>query len=227
VNTVSKKALSWGLKNPVFTIGAVLNYWKLRKDVLYIKKEINRNFSKEEKNKFAHGASAGIKEVALYRIIRKEKPDLVVETGVAQGVSTYFILKALEDNNKGRLISIDYPNYEVNGYLDEEKNVDRTYIPKGKSPGWLVKDKSRWTLLIGKSLSLLPSIEKMNIDVFFHDSDHSYTNMQFELEWAISHMAKGIIIADDTSKNHAWKEFVAKNKVKELHYPLSSVRIQH
>lgn len=48
-------------------------------------------------------------EETLYTIIRIRKPDIVVETGVAQGVSSTFILQALEDNGRGQLYSIDLP----------------------------------------------------------------------------------------------------------------------
>lgn len=69
----------------------------------------------------------------LYAICRIMKPDIVVETGVAQGVSTAFILKALSANNAGGLFSIDLPNYEnvlvkrgAKGYLSAASN-----LPKG------------------------------------------------------------------------------------------------
>ncbi len=47
---------------------------------------------------------------ALYQHIRKQKPRLAVEVGMANAISTLAILTALEDNGgEGRLISID-PN---------------------------------------------------------------------------------------------------------------------
>ncbi len=45
--------------------------------------------------------------LALYRTIRERRPELVVEIGMAYGVSTLSILTALDENNHGRLISID------------------------------------------------------------------------------------------------------------------------
>lgn len=44
---------------------------------------------------------------AIYNFIKKEKPSLVIEIGMAFGVSTLSILTALKENGKGRLISID------------------------------------------------------------------------------------------------------------------------
>lgn len=39
-----------------------------------------------------------------------EKPERVIETGVARGASSQAILQALEENRKGHLYSIDMPN---------------------------------------------------------------------------------------------------------------------
>lgn len=47
---------------------------------------------------------------AMYGFLRKNPPDIAVEIGLAYGVSALAILTALEQNNRGRLISIDpYP----------------------------------------------------------------------------------------------------------------------
>jgi hypothetical protein len=48
----------------------------------------------------------------LYALCRLIRPRIVVETGVAAGVSSAFILKALNDNSYGILHSIDQLNYE-------------------------------------------------------------------------------------------------------------------
>lgn len=43
----------------------------------------------------------------LYVLARALKPEVVVETGVANGISSSFILKALDENARGRLCSVD------------------------------------------------------------------------------------------------------------------------
>ncbi|MDQ1280386.1 MAG: hypothetical protein QG670_1649 [Thermoproteota archaeon] len=45
----------------------------------------------------------------LYVLCRQLKPYVVVETGVAGGMSSSYILCALEENKYGRLYSIDVP----------------------------------------------------------------------------------------------------------------------
>jgi hypothetical protein len=52
-------------------------------------------------------------QLMLYAIVRAYKPDIVVETGVARGASSSFILCAMHENGKGHLYSIDLPPYEA------------------------------------------------------------------------------------------------------------------
>lgn len=53
----------------------------------------------------------------LVRILR---PTVVIETGVANGISSAFILKALDKNNEGMLYSIDL--HYRNGVLYHKVN---------------------------------------------------------------------------------------------------------
>ena len=43
----------------------------------------------------------------LYYVIIIKKPELIIETGVATGQSSFFILKAMQENNFGKLVSTD------------------------------------------------------------------------------------------------------------------------
>jgi len=61
-----------------------------------------------------HGAMVSpLEGPVLYCIIRATKPEIIVETGVANGASSTFILSALEKNNKGKLFSIDLPSKDI------------------------------------------------------------------------------------------------------------------
>src|SRR6266480_7212838 len=55
-----------------------------------------------------HNADFSLARLA-YALCRALKPSVVMETGVAYGVSTAFLLKALDVNRNGRLHSIDLP----------------------------------------------------------------------------------------------------------------------
>jgi predicted O-methyltransferase YrrM len=142
----------------------------------------------------------------LYTIVRVLKPSTVVETGVATGVSTTLILKALSLNRSGHLFSIHMPNLDPLARLPEGKNV-----------GWLVPDdlKERWHLTLGLSKDeLKPLLQELgSIDLFLHDSEHSYENMMFEFKTAYSFLRKqGILLADDITANNAFRDFLRMNK---------------
>jgi predicted O-methyltransferase YrrM len=133
-----------------------------------------------------------------YAAIRAFAPKLVVETGVANGVSTAYLLLALQKNGQGVLHSIG---------LD-----DRGYLPEGKALGWIVPDwlRPHWISHVGDSRELLPKILKElgSIDVFIHDSLHTYEHMLWEYRAAFPHIRSGgLLFSDDALWNQAFPEF--------------------
>ncbi|MFP4051775.1 MAG: class I SAM-dependent methyltransferase [Thermoplasmata archaeon] len=154
----------------------------------------------------------------LYSLVREKKPKTVVETGVCNGLSSAVILKALDDNDKGKLYSVDLPA-KVNS---DEIPDDRTgaVIPPTKNSGWAVPDKlrSRWTLKIGDTFKQTPTIfkEEESIDIFIHDSDHSYEGMMFEFSLAWRHLKKeGLLLADNIDRNLALSHFAEGKESKK------------
>ena len=135
---------------------------------------------------------------ALYCIVKLLKPDVVIETGVSAGVSTSYILRAMRDNKRGMLYSIDVPGDVESGILVPESLRDR------------------WKLILGESKELLPSLlgRLMQVDIFIHDSDHSYENMIFEFEttWPFIR-AGGVLVSDDSDSNTSWVEFTTRHHV--------------
>ncbi len=153
---------------------------------------------------------------AWYALVRKMKPSVVVETGVCNGVSTLFILKALAENGNGHLYSIDYPFRADESLAEFRNNTFEQYggaaIPRDKDPGWIVPEdlRERWELRLGKSQAELPPlVEKLqDVDLFIHDSEHSHPCMMFEYEIAWHHMRDGgIILSDDIGWNSAFEVF--------------------
>jgi predicted O-methyltransferase YrrM len=152
----------------------------------------------------AIGADLYAKRVLLqYAIARAYKPDCIVETGVANGVSSAYLLLALERNQKGSLYSIDVG--------------DGSFLPAGKTTGWIVPDwlRERWMLHLGDAREILPQVLKHlgSLDVFIHDSLHTYEHMKFEYEQAYPYLRPGgILVSDDALWNSAFSEF-ARNVV--------------
>jgi predicted O-methyltransferase YrrM len=139
------------------------------------------------------------KKVLLqYAAIRAVRPKIVVETGVANGVSSAYLLLALRANSCGSLYSIG---------LDE-----KGFIPRGKSLGWVVPAelRSRWRILIGDSREILPKLlaELGPIDVFIHDSLHTYEHMLWEYRAAYPSLCNGgLLFSDDALWNSAFMDF--------------------
>ena len=141
----------------------------------------------------------------LFTLCRLIRPSIVVETGVGSGYSSTYILQALELNQHGSLISIDLPNAN-----------QAWRLPTGMSPGFLVPEilKKRWDLVLGDTKQALPSIMSRlgAIDMFFHDSEHTYNTMMFEFESCWQNLKQGgILISDDAIWNTAMLDFAKKN----------------
>ncbi|MFW9943247.1 MAG: class I SAM-dependent methyltransferase [Candidatus Thorarchaeota archaeon] len=165
-------------------------------------------------NLYSLGAISYREGVKIYSLIRKMKPNVLVETGVCNGVSTAFILFALHKNKMGKLYSIDFP--EVEG-IDYEKGTfwegkGGAVIPHNKGPGWVIPQylKKRWKLILGKSQEKLPSLlkELKKIDFSIHDSEHSYECMIFEFNEAFAALKKnGVLASDDITWNNSFYDF--------------------
>ena len=215
------KNLSIALRNPFKFYDYARAYFNYKKTVAILTgtslKEVN-NFYHEifsshfvaeiiKKSKCRSGFSyltmlTPFRAPTLYVLCRILKPEVLVETGVAQGFSSAFILYALEVNKKGRLYSIDLPNQPGQEI--------------GNKTGWLIPDsfRKRWELILGPSKEYLPVLlKKLNrIDFFYHDSDHSYENMVFEFDCAWHYLRReGQLLADDITDSLAFDELV-RNK---------------
>lgn len=151
-----------------------------------------------EKQSLINGNLSEWKMIFLRSLIRLARPETVVETGVAHGSSSAVILDALQQNQKGRLYSVDLP-------LVAGENGKATLLTTVQNPnqvGWLVPDslRPRWSLTLGDSLVRLPKIVQnlSSLDIFFHDSFHSYGHMMEEFRIVWPHLKKrGFLLSDD------------------------------
>jgi len=161
-------------------------------------------------------------EVTLYAIVRVIQPDVVIETGGTPGKSTAFILRAMERNNKGHLYTIDLPPQNTNQRMLTEHGTWHQALPQGLSSGWVVPEvlRDRNTLYSGKSSEHLPALlAKLDkIDIFLHDSDHSYENMVWEFETAWPAIKPGgIVLSDDVLANSSFFDFCRRKKSRARH----------
>lgn len=176
------------------------------------RKETIMKYSDEFEGKDVGSAGYSEYHTALYIITRILKPEIVIETGIFHGSSSFSILSALKENNKGFLYSIDLPSSK---------------LPLGKEPGWIVPEhlRKRWDLRLGKSSDLLPDLlkEVEEADIFLHDSKHSYENMYWEYETAWGNIRKGgLLLSHDISRNLAFRDF-AKYVSEDYYYMLRNL----
>ena len=138
--------------------------------------------------------------VALYSLVRQCRPGIVVETGVADGHSTVLILEGLKRNRHGRLLSIDVSPHVGSLVGDGERE--------------------RWDLAVLPQSGRRPALSALirgisRIDLFVHDSDHSYRWQALEYALAWSRLSPdGILFTDDVDSSRAFFDFCVREGVR-------------
>jgi hypothetical protein len=134
---------------------------------------------------------------AIWCLVRHLRPGHVVETGVAHGLTSRFILEALTQNGVGDLSSIDLPPLD----RDLHRQVGIAVGPEFSD---------RWTYIRGSSRRRLPGLLSRlgQIELFVHDSLHSERNVRFELDraWAVLRPG-GALVIDDIDANWGFHSF--------------------
>jgi Methyltransferase domain len=135
---------------------------------------------------------------AVWCTVLHLRPEVVIETGVAHGVTTRIVLEALTQNDFGRLWSIDLP-FPFDHRLHGETGVAVTDACR-----------RRWSYLEGSSRERLPQLvgEVGHIEMFIHDSLHTAKNTLFEMEQAASVMSPGgVMLVDDIGAHDGFATF--------------------
>lgn len=136
---------------------------------------------------------------AAWALTVHRRPRTIVETGVARGVTSRYVLEALVRAGEGRLASVDLPSVD-----------SRFHDQIGAAVPEQLRE--RWTLVSGTSRQRLPEVlaELGEIDLFIHDSLHTGRNVRFELDNACAVLRPGgAILVDDVYSNLAFRELVA------------------
>jgi predicted O-methyltransferase YrrM len=140
-------------------------------------------------------ASTGL---TLYALTRLLQPNTVVETGVADGRSSFLILSALERNGHGTLHSFDVR----------------------PDAGSLARGHAQWNLTTSDAKdprsTFTAALEQLDvIDLFVHDSDHGYPNQMFEYESAWPKIpAGGVLASDDVDLAKAYVDFATSHELR-------------
>lgn len=159
---------------------------------------------------------SGAQGEILYAAVRALRPSHVIETGVAEGVSTSFIGAALVDNGRGVIHSLELrPNQVPNDAALEDGGV---YAWQHKGVAYLVPSEirsalgERWDVRLGDVRETLPELlaEVRSVGLFFHDDLHTPTHMlwEYELVWPRIRSG-GLLMSDDA--NAAWVTFAERH----------------
>jgi predicted O-methyltransferase YrrM len=152
----------------------------------------------------------------LYLAVRLAGPEVVVETGTFNGTYSTFILLALRDNGRGRLVSLDLPaRTPIPNAIDHP-------LPPECEPGWIIPDelRERFELVVGDARRTLPPVlERLGgIDLFFHDSLHTTRHMLFEYRRAwLALRPGGLLLSDDAFMTPAFWWFTRRRRVPLFH----------
>jgi hypothetical protein len=139
---------------------------------------------------------------ALWCVATHTRPEVVIETGVAHGVTSRIVLEALASNDLGHLWSIDLP-FPFDHRLHGETGI-------------VVTDacRTRWSYIEGSSKQRLPRLiaDLGHVQMFIHDSLHTAENTVFEMEQAASAMQPGgAMLIDDIDSHMGFAVFAKRH----------------
>lgn len=165
----------------------------------YFKKQSDKKPSLENPYVDINGLPKKICRI-LYFVCWFSKPEIIVETGVANGISSSYILLALKNRNEGKLYSVD--------------GIFMPYHTKEKI-GQAIPEhlKNKQSLVIGDSQVVLKKLlpDLGIIDLFLHDSYHTYNQMitEYNIAWPYIKTG-GFLTSDIIDLNDAFLDFAEK-----------------
>lgn len=138
----------------------------------------------------------------LYALVRHLRPSVIVETGVANGYSSFYLLNAIMINNIGQLHSIDITTPVGEVLSEKEKGQWHLHILDENDP----------RISLQNLLLELPPI-----DFFLQDSDHSYQWVISELGSVWERLSAGAILsADDVDLSYGFSDFCKQRQLQPM-----------
>jgi predicted O-methyltransferase YrrM len=134
----------------------------------------------------------------VFSLVKDMKRSVCLECGVSMGGSSYAILKGLENNESGKLLSSDLPYL----WISDPINKIGTLVPSNL--------RKKWTLFIGDDKDNLPKMLKSHNDIDFvhYDSNKSYQARVFFCNSIMDSLADDcIIMFDDIIDNDHFHDF--------------------
>lgn len=132
-----------------------------------------------------------------YALARALKPELIVETGIYQGLGSLVLLRALERNARegvdGELISFDV-----------DPRAGQVVAPRVSG---------RWQRIEGLTTdTLADALEGRRVGMMLQDTPHTYENQAFEFGTTMDHAADRIVLLDGGGgRTHALAEICERH----------------
>lgn len=136
-----------------------------------------------------------IRLLVISMMIMIRKPTIYIESGTQHGISALTACRALDKfsvSASGKVVTLDI-KANVMPLISNE--IDYLVLP---SPV-----RFRWESLVRER------VQSLSNAMFFHDSDHSYENMRFEIKTILDFPAFGTVISDDVDGNMAFVEIAS------------------
>lgn len=141
-----------------------------------------------------HPEEAGV----LYLLVRGLRPGLTLETGTFKGYSTSEIARALQANQRGHLLTVDVAA------------SSGTAVPQHLLP-YVTFSRGEPSQAFAQRL---PRDQRLNL--FFHDSLHTFMNTLGELIWFADHLEPGAVIVCHDAKMDYLDDFGVGKAVRKF-----------
>jgi Methyltransferase domain len=191
LNSLNRDQLSWFISAVTGAeIGQVRAWMQELEEDSQLASHLTRRLSSNPRRRICAKEPHWARRSGWYAIVRAAQPDLVVETGTHLGLGSCIIAAALLRNGHGRLTTIDIDPEA--GYLIGE-------------PWASVIDRR-----IGDSIDMLGSLK--DVDMFLHDSLHTYDYESGELKAVEPNLrADAVILSDNAHESPALSDWAERS----------------
>jgi predicted O-methyltransferase YrrM len=141
----------------------------------------------------------------IYFLMINFKPNIILETGVAAGLSSRCILEAIKKNSKGVLYSSDFPYFRLS---NPEKYIG-IMVPEELKKNWHLE-------ILGDEKNIKKFKLEINYaDIILYDSDKRYSG-KINFFKSVNSLIKSntIIVVDDLHNDSFFLEYVEEKKCK-------------
>jgi len=149
------------------------------------------------------GGARGLDQFgALYFFARIVQPKLILETGVANGYSSFSFLSAMNMNKFGKLVSNDLPPLDIK---KEKWKFIGQMVP--------IEFQENWTLNLGSDRNNLKKLcKENNFELAHFDSDKTSSGKMFCINTLLKHNEiNPIILIDNCADDFFWKSLHVSN----------------